>query len=493
MSIVAVKLKENLMAVAPITVIVLILHFTVAPLETQLLNSFLIGSVLVVFGLSLFLIGVDIGITPLGSQTGVSLAKTNKLWIVVAAGIILGFFISLAEPGLMVLADQVGVVTSQQISSAGILLMVSIGLAVMLSLGFIRIFYSFPLHIMLIIIYIAIGVMAVFTSPEFLGIAFDASGATTGILAVPFVLALAVGISALKRDSSAAENDSFGLVALASTGAIIGVMILNMFSKTSEYSADLVLPDVGVSTVFNVFIEKLPGITREGVIVLSPLIAVLILMQLVSFKLNRKAFGRMFFGFIYAFIGLILFFLGVNGGFMGTGAMLGYALANLDNKVFLIAAGFSIGLVTMLAEPAVYVQTHQIEDVTSGYVKRVAVLVPLCLGVGVAVMLSMIRILVPAISLWHFLLPGYIFALGMTFFTPKLFVGIAFDAGGVATGPMTATFTLAFAQGAASASGGADLLIDGFGMIAMVAMMPIITLQVLGIIFGIKAKKAGID
>ena len=489
----AVKLKENLMAVAPISVIVLILHFTIVPLETLLLARFLIGAVLVVFGLSFFLIGVDIGITPLGSQTGASLAKTNTLWIVVVAGLILGFFISMAEPGLIVLADQVGEVTHQQISSVSILLVVSVGLAVMLSLGFVRIFSSFPLHWMLIIIYAVIAALAIFTSPEFLGIAFDASGATTGIMAVPFILALAVGISTLKRDSDKSESDSFGLVALASAGAIIGVMILNILTAATEYSAELELPSAGYGSVFDLFFHKLPGILQEGLTALSPLIVVLIVMQIFAFKLSRRAFRRMLLGFIYAFIGLLLFFLGVYGGFMIVGAMVGHTLAAMDNKIFLLLTGFLIGLVTMLAEPAVYVQTHQIEDVTSGYVKRVAVLIPLCLGVGIAILLSMLRIVIPSISLWHFLLPGYILALGMTFFTPKLFVGIAFDAGGVATGPMTATFTLAFAQGAAAAFDGANLLIEGFGMIAMVAMMPIITLQILGIIFGKMSKKRGIE
>lgn len=487
------KLKENLLAVGPIFIIVIILHFTLAPLETSLIIRFLIGSVLIVLGLTFFLIGVDLGITPLGSHTGAALAKSNKIWIVVIAGIVLGFFISLAEPGLMVLANQVDLVTSGQISSASILMVVSIGLAVLLALGFLRIFFNIPLYKMLLVLYLIIFALAIFTSPEFLGIAFDASGATTGILAVPFILALAVGISSLRKDSKASEMDSFGLVAVASTGAILSVMILNMLTKNTELSADLPLNVEVSDTIFRAFIEILPGIAKDGFITLLPLLVILVILQKIAFKMSKKALRKMILGFIYAYLGLILFFLGVNGGFMDVGTMLGYSLASMDNKFYVIAVGFAIGLVTMLAEPAVYVQTHQIEDVTSGYIKRKTVLIPLCIGVGIAVALSIVRILVPGLHLWHYLLPGYIIALVLTFFTPKLFVGIAFDAGGVATGPMTATFILAFTQGAAAEVEGANVLIDGFGMISMVALMPIITLQLLGILYKIKARKEGAE
>ncbi|MDR1736108.1 MAG: DUF1538 domain-containing protein [Oscillospiraceae bacterium] len=481
----ASKLKENFFAVAPITAIVLILHFTVTPLGTPLLLRFLIGSVLIVLGLSFFLIGVDLGVTPLGSHTGVALAKSNKLMIVIVAGFILGFFISVAEPGLIVLADQVGAVTKNQISSISILIAVSVGLAVMLAAGFVRIFYNFPLYKLLIALYLVIGVMSVFTSPEFLGIAFDSSGATTGVLAVPFILSLSVGISALKRDSKASEKDSFGLVAVASTGAILAVMILNLVTKTSSFSSAL------PTSESQSFMNLLPDTLFDCLKTLLPLLVILIILQFAVFKISRKAFRRMLVGFIYAYLGLVLFFLGVNGGFMDVGAIIGDGLTALDNKFYIIAVAFVIGMLTILAEPAVYVLTHQIEEVTSGYVKRRAVLISLCIGVGLAVALSVVRTLVPGIMLWHYLLPGYIIAIALTFFAPKLFVGIAFDAGGVATGPMTATFILAFTQGAAERFEGANLLTEGFGMISMVATMPIITLQILGIIFKIRARKKG--
>ncbi len=488
MTVIISKLKEVLFSVLPITMLVLILHFTITPIDTTLILRFLIGSILIVFGLTIFLLGVDLGITPLGSLTGTSVAKTNKLWIVLIAGLILGFFISIAEPGLMVLANQVDVVTSGQITGISILVVVSVGLAIMLSVGFLRIFYNVPLWKILIILYLIIFGLAIFVSREFLAIAFDASGATTGIMAVPFILSLSVGISKLKKDSKASEKDSFGLVAIASTGAILSVMILNLLSNTDGFSAGL---DVGISdsdSILKPFINILPGLVKDSILAISPLLVILMVLQKISFRLRRRELRKLLTGFLYAFIGLLIFLVGVNAGFMDVGISIGQKMALMEQKSYIVVIGFVLGVVTILAEPAVYVLTHQIEEVTSGYVKRKAVLIPLAVGVGIAVALSVLRILVYEIQLWHYLLPGYIICIILMFFTPKLFVGIAFDAGGVATGPITATFILAFIQGAAHAYEEADLMIEGFGMIAMVAMIPIITLEVLGLIFKIKSR-----
>ena len=236
MNLIVSKLKEVLSSVLPIIVLVLILNFTLTPLGGTLLVRFLIGCILITLGLALFLIGVEIGIAPLGSLTGLALAKTNKLWIVLIAGVILGFFISIAEPGLMVLANQVNIVTGGQISSWSLLVVVSIGLALLLAFGFLRIFYNIPLYQVLLVIYLIIFGLSFFVSKEFLAIAFDSSGSTTGILAVPFILSLSVGISKLKKDSKASEKDSFGLVAIASTGAILGVMLLSLFGRSGEFT-----------------------------------------------------------------------------------------------------------------------------------------------------------------------------------------------------------------------------------------------------------------
>lgn len=491
MNIAAEKLKEVLTSVLPVAALVMVLHFTISPLKTDVLIRFILGTALIILGLVIFLLGVDIGITPLGALTGGALAKSNKLWVVLTAGLILGFFISIAEPGLMVLAGQVNEVTAGAISKIGILIAVSIGLALMLSGGFLRIFYNIPLYKLLFFLYTLILIICLFASREFIAIGFDASGATTGILAVPFILALSVGTSRIKQDSKASEKDSFGLVAIASTGAIMAVLILDLVSETKEFAAALAPEETGARSLFGPFMDALPAYFTEAVLAIAPLVVILLVLQKFSFKLVKKEIRKVGTGFVYAFVGLLVFLVGVSAGFMEVGTTIGTNLASMDNKTYILVFSFVLGFLTILAEPAVYVLTNQIEEVTSGYIKRRAVLIPLAIGVGLAVALSIVRILVPGVQLWHYILPGYIICLAMSLFIPKLFVGIAFDAGGVATGPMTATFILAFTQGAANSFEGADLMADGFGMIAMVAMMPIITLEILGAIFAVKSKRKG--
>lgn len=485
------KLKENIFAMIPIIVIVFLLHITVVPLSMEVWIRFGVGALFIIIGLSLFLIGVDLAITPLGSLTGEQITKTHKLWFVLISGLVLGFFISVAEPGLLVFANQVEFVTEGALQSQVILITVSLGLALLVSLGFLRIIFNIPLFKILLVLYIIIGIMAVFSSPTFLAIAFDASGATTGVLAVPFLLALSVGISRLKRNSKASEKDSFGLVAIASAGAIMGLLVLGFFANQLTLSDTLGL-DEPIADLWLPFILELPTSISDTLIALSPILAIFILMQLFGFKLKKRPLFRMIKGFIYAMLGLFIFLLGVNAGFMEVGQILGETLADKNLKWLMVIAGFFIGLFTIIAEPAVSVLTHQIEDITAGYVKRRLVLIPLSIGVGFAISISMLRIIIPGLELWHILLPGYLISLILMFIVPKLFVGIAFDAGGVATGPLTATFTLAFVQGAANAYDTASVVIDGFGMIALVALAPIITLQILGLVYKIRTRKAGI-
>jgi len=488
-------IKDNAKAVFPLALVVVLLNLTLVPIGWPLVLRFLVGSILVIFGLSLFLVGVDIGITPMGSLTGTSLVKTNKLFIVLFAGLILGFMISIAEPGLMVLAHQIASVTLGAIPARLLLVVVSIGFAIMVALGFLRVVLNIPLKVFLLVCYILVFALAFFTQPEFLAIAFDASGATTGILAVPFLLALAVGISSLRKDSKASEEDSFGLVAFASAGAILAVMVLNLIIGTQQYDSLADLGSVAVERVaiLRPFLKYIPSSFGESFISLLPLSVALFVLQKVLFKLGKYPFARMVKGFVYALIGMTVFFVGVDGGFMEVSSVMGSGLASLDNKIWLLLISFYLGFFTIVAEPAVYVLTHQIENVTSGSIKRKAVNAALSIGVGIAVTMAVIRILTPSIELWHYLLPGYIIAIGMMRFVPTLFVGIAFDAGGVATGPMTATFILAFVQGAASSFEGANLLRDGFGMIALVALLPILTLQILGFIYQARSKKQGVD
>jgi len=331
--------------------------------------------------------------------------------------------------------------------------------------------------------------LSLFTSREFLAISFDASGATTGALTVPFILALAIGVTSLKKDSKASEKDSFGLVAIASVGAILGVIVMSILSKGGALTGNLPESDTIASSIIGPFLRVIPKTAVEVFIALLPVISIFLILQRKTMRLSQKRFRRILIGVLFAFTGLVLFLSGVNAGFMSVGSTIGYRMASFENKAYILITAFVMGLFTVISEPAVHVLTQQIEDVTSGYVKRSVVMATLAIGVAFAVVLSMIRILIPAIQLWHYLLPGYILSILMSFYVPKLFVGIAFDAGGVASGPMTATFILAFAHGAAEAAEGASVLVDGFGIIAMVAMTPIIALQTLGFIYRMKTKR----
>jgi hypothetical protein len=486
------KFKEVIFSVLPITLLVVVLNFTLTPLEPNMMIRFLIGAALIIVGLTIFLTGVDIGITPIGNMMGGSLAKSNKIWIVVIVGLLLGFFISVAEPDLHILAGQVDAVSSGQITKLSIVMVVSVGIAVMVSFGLSRIVFNIPLHIVLAVIYAIILVISIFVSPEFLAISFDASGATTGALTVPFILALAAGVSKLKKDSASSESDSFGLVGIASSGAIIGVAMMSVISGAERMTGSLPESAAAADSLLGPFLRMVPTLAWEVLLALAPVLVIFLVFNMVSLKVSKESMRKIFFGFVYAFLGLVIFLLGVNAGFMEVGSVVGYKLASMDSSFWVIFIGFVLGMVTILAEPAVYILNQQIEDVTSGYVKRKAVMASLAIGVALAVALSIVRIVIPGVQLWHYLLPGYIISIVMSFFVPQLFVGIAFDSGGVASGPMTATFILAYAQGVAEAVEGANVLVDGFGVIAMVAMTPLIALQILGLVFKMKSKKEGV-
>lgn len=480
------------MSVFPVTILVVVLNFTLTPLGTPVLLRFLFGALWIIIGLTLFLVGVDASISPIGNVMGATITRKNKLWLVIVAGLLLGFLISIAEPDLHILAGQVDLVSDGVISKLGVILVVSVGVAAMIVLGLIRILYNVPLFKILTIVYGIVLLLSFFTTSEFLAISFDASGATTGALTVPFILALATGISGLKRDSKAAEKDSFGLVGIASVGAIIAVMLMSIISGVDEISGELDVNVYQSSAVIQPFLDTLPKVGLEIFLALAPIVFLFFLFQPISFKIPLRQVRRISFGVIFTYVGLVFFLTGVSSGFMDVGSKVGYTLATLDNNLFLVIVGFVLGLLIVLAEPAVSVLTHQIAEVTKGYVPRKLVMFTLAIGVGIAVALSILRIILPNLELWHFLLPGYIISIILMYIVPKIFVGIAFDAGGVASGPMTATFLLAFAQGASEAVEGSSVMIDGFGLIAMVAMTPLITLQLLGLVFKIKSRKEGV-
>lgn len=490
MSILKEKFTEVVRAVLPIVVLVLFIHFFVVSLPYQMLIGFLMGSVFIVVGLTVFLIGVDLSITPIGEYMGKGIALSNKVIIVIIAGLILGFFISSAEPSLTVLGNQIDSVTDGIVSGTFIVSVVSAGIAFMVVFGLLRIVYSFSLRLFLTVIYGLIFVLAFFTDTAFLSIAFDASGATTGTVTVPFLLALSTGIATLNKNATQSEDNSFGLVAIASTGAILSVILVNIFTPTQELAGSATIELIPENSLLKEFLNEIVAQLLDVLFTLAPIFILFILYHFIKLHVPKRRLKRILKGVAYVYIGLVLFLAGVNAGFMNVGSIIGYTLANNEAILSLAVIGFLLGFVSILAEPAVSILTRQIEQVTSGAIKSFPILATVCVGVGLAVCLSVIRVTFSAIQLWHFLLPGYIIAIALSWIVPKVFVGMSFDAGGVASGPMTSTFILAFIQGASESIPHANILIDGFGMIALVALMPILTLQIFGFVYYVKDRRS---
>ena len=492
MNVLLEKAKEVVIAVLPVVVFVVILRFTIVPVPDILFFQFLVGALAVKIGLVVLLFGVELAVLPLGDHMGTAFVKSNKLWFIIITVFILGFFINFAEPDVNVLAKQVANITGNLISTFTIRSLVALGAATLLALGAVRIVKNFSLRKMLIITYTIAFSLALFVSPDFLAIAFDASGAATGAITVPLVLALSFGMASMKKDSISAEENSFGLVGIMASGAIFGVLLLNLFVKTDDIIGTLSVYNFDTSSIFGPFIKEVPIVLRETTMSLLPVFIMFLLFQKFKFRLTRNPFRKMLLGFFYTFIGLVIFFVGVHAGFMNMGSIIGYNLAKIGNPLVPIGLGAILGMLIILTEPAVYVLTHQIEDVTNGYLRRKTVLTFLAIGMAFAVGLSMLKIIVPGIMLWHYILPGYCFALIMMFFTPKMFTGISFDSGAVSSGPMTVTFILAYSQGVSEAIEHSDVFKDSFGIIVMVTMIPVIALQVLGFIYKIKSKKVGV-
>lgn len=484
------KLKETLFSVAPIVGIVVVLGFTLVPLEGSLPARFAWGTLAIIVGLAIFLLGVDIGLTPIGQLLGHAIARSGRLAVVISATFVLGLFISVAEPDLHIYGGQVEEITDGMLGKLFLVLVVSLGIAVLLTIGMVRIIRSIPLKFILLGAYLLVAVLGFFAPTEYLAISFDASGATTGALTVPFILAMATGVSAMKKDSRSGEADAFGLVGIASAGAILAVLATAVIFQLGEIPRDIPAPEVLDFTPVAALAQEAPRQIRDVALGLAPILTAFVVGTLAKFfPLTAAKLRRIILGLAFSYVGLVIFLTGVNAGFMDVGRAIGETLAANQPPALLLAVAFLLGVVTILAEPAVYVLMDQVEDVTAGAVHRKAVMFSLALGVGVAVVLSTVRVLVPALELWHILLPGYVVAVIMMRFAPPLFTGIAFDSGGVASGPMTATFVLAFAQGAAAGTPGANVVVDGLGVIATVAMTPLIAIQILGLIYSSKTRK----
>ena len=480
------KLQESLAAVLPILAIVLILSFTIAPLPTSVLMAFLFGAVLLVVGMMFFSLGAELAMSPMGERVGACITKTRRVGIMLTLGFLLGFLITISEPDLQVLANQV-----QAVPNMVLIVTVAVGVGLFLCFAMLRMLLSVPLNTMLVGFYIVVFVLAMFVPKDFLAVAFDSGGVTTGPMTVPFIMAMGVGVSAIRSDKHSA-NDSFGLVALCSIGPILAVLILSLIFRPDggSYTA-VVIPEIGDSAaLWQLFFVAFPTYFKEIAVSLLPIAAFFAVFDLVSLHLERKQLIRIGAGLAYTYLGLVIFLTGVNVGFMPAGNYLGSVIAGLSCNWIIIPIGMLIGYFIVMAEPAVYVLMRQVEELTDGAIPGSAMKHSLSIGVAVSVGLAMIRVLT-GISIFYLLVPGYAVAIALSFFVPKLFTAIAFDSGGVASGPMATTFLLPFAMGACSAVGG-NIVTDAFGVVAMVAMTPLITIQGLGLIYRLRTKHGAV-
>lgn len=480
MSLLFEKLKEVMKTLLPVFILVLLICFTIVDVDTDVILRFIVGSLLLLIGLTIFLWGVDLAMNPIGEHMSNEVATSRSPIKIAALSFLLGFLITVAEPDLLILGNQIEGASGGDLSSQIIVYMVSIGVGVMISLGIFRLLKDRPLNVFMAITYGIIFVLAILVSEEFLAIAFDASGATTGALTTPFVLALSLGLSNVKGGQKSEEN-SFGLVGIMSAGPILAVMLLSIISGQKNIQGD-VGEYVFAEGVIEPILNAIPHIFIESLLALLPITLLFFIFNYGKFKLPKGEIYGIVKGIIFTLLGLVIFLTAVNSGFMDMGRVLGMELAKTNNWL-LIGTGFVLGLIVVLVEPAVHVLGEQIEEVTAGHIPINLIRTTLSLGVGIAIALSMVRIVVPEVKLWYFLLPGFAIAILLSFKSDPVFVGIAYDAGGVASGPMTATFILAFAQGAASQIETANVLIDGFGVIAMVAMAPVLSIMILGTAF----------
>ena len=476
-------MKEAVASVLPITLIVAALCLFLVPVSSGLMLSFLIGSVMIIVGMGLFTIGSDTAMTQIGSHIGAKMTKTRKLGLILLLSFILGVAITVAEPDLQVLATNV-----PNIDKTVLITTVSVGVGIFLMISMLRILFAVPLKWMLVVFYAVVFILAALSDQDFLSVAFDSGGVTTGPMTVPFIMALGVGVASIRSDENA-KSDSFGLVALCSIGPILAVLALGFIYETNPGdTSTLIVNEFETSVALGKgYLEALPEYMGEGAMALLPIFAFFLLFQLISLKLKKRPLLRILIGVAFTYVGLVLFLTGVNVGFSSLGYVLGGALVESSLKWLIIPLAMLMGWFIISAEPAVHVLNKQVTELSAGAISEKTMGLTLSIAIAGAMGLAMIRVLTGISILW-FMIPGYVIALGLAFFVPPTFTAIAFDAGGVASGPLTATFMLPFAMGISTATGG-NIMTDAFGLVAMVAMMPLITVQVMGAISTLKSGK----
>ena len=477
------KLREAAASVLPISLIVLLICFVLVPVDTGLMLSFLLATAMLILGMGLFTLGAEMSMSKIGNYIGSKLTKSRKLWLILAVSFLLGVAITVAEPDLQVLAANV-----PDIDKTVLILTVSVGVGIFLMLCMVRILFGISLRLLLIVFYVLVFLAAFLSDQGILAVAFDSGGVTTGPMTVPFIMALGVGVASIRSDENA-KADSFGLVGLCSIGPIASVLLLGAIYRTQPVQTETQTLAAITDTVLlgRDYLHAIPEYLKEVTIALLPIVVFFLIFQFVSLRLRKLPFLRVMVGILYTYVGLVLFLTGVNVGFSPLGA----ALTEGWRIWLLIPLAMLMGWFIINAEPAVHILNKQVEDLSAGAISARAMGMSLSIAVSAAGGLAMLRV-ITGIPILYFLIPGYFIALALTFFVPRTFTAIAFDSGGVASGPLTATFMLPFAMGACQALGG-NVMTDAFGLVALVAMMPLITVQVMGAIYVVKSRRAAAE
>ena len=480
------KFKESIIAVLPITLIVLIVSLTIVPIKATTIIQFVFSAVFLIVGMSLFTLGADLAMLPIGQKIGSYLSKKNKTLILLISTFILGIIITIAEPDLTVLANQVG-----SLNPWTLILTVSVGVGSFLMISMLRTLFQIPLNVILAFSYLIIFILAIFVPHNMLALSFDAGSVTTGPISVPFIMAFGVGIAQVRsvKKENTSSDESFGMIAMSSAGPILAVMLIAIFLNPSDLqaSSSIVLEYSNFGEIIVAYFKTIPSFMLEVLIILAPIIVFFFIFQFVGLKLPKQEIGKILFGIFYTFIGISLFLSAVNFGFLSIGSLLGQEIATLNYNWILIPICALIGLFMVLAEPAVHILNKQVENITSGVISRKVMFIALCIGVCVSLCLIALRVLT-GISILYFIIPIYLLNFILSFIVSPVFSGIAFDSGGVTTGAMATTFVLPLAMGAVNAIGG-NVFTDAFGSLALIASTPILAVLIIGLIFKIASNK----
>lgn len=477
------KFKESCISILPIMCIVLLLGVTLVPMSWQIIVQFVFACILLIVGMALFTLGADNSMLPIGQNIGAFVSRSHKIWLMLLIGFLMGVIITVAEPDLSVLAGQVPGINNWLLIFA-----VALGVGLFMLLGVMRTIFKIPLHWILTIAYVTIFVLAIFVPAQFAPLSFDSGSVTTGPISVPFLMAFGLGLAAV-RGGKTQSDDSFGLVALGSAGPIIAVMILGLFVDPNTLTAtttEVAVAPESFGGIMLAFVNSLPEHLMQVALVLCPILVAFFIFQVTALKLPKQQVFRILIGIFCVFVGITLFFTGVSVGFLPVGNAIGSGIAGGAHSWLLIPIACVIGLVIVLAEPAVHILTKQVELLTDGKISSKTILISMCIGVAISLGFCAMRVLFQ-IPIWYILVPAYVVAITLSFFVPKIFTGIAFDSGGVATGAMATTFVLPLIMGACSALG-VDSMLYGFGTLAYIAVTPLLTIQILGLIIKIVNK-----